>query len=511
LILHNEPKPSGRGGAYAESEAGVLGEVQAVSQALRKLNLRHRMVGVRRFEDLPAVLAASDEPVVFNLVEGFWSDTGQANLVPTVVTSFGTACTGNDTQGLLWSLDKWESKTLLAAAGLPTPKGLVVQPGQPLPGKGLFEGPYIVKPVQTDASEGIDKTSIIPKRGKAFHEAVKRIHDRMAQPALIEQYIEGRELNVSVICRKGNLEVLPLAEIDFSAFEAGRPRIVGYEAKWLADSFEFQNTQRIIPAPLPERLARDIRDLAVAACRALRCFEYCRVDFRLDTANKAYILEVNANPDISPDAGFAAALDAAGISYPAFVRLVVDNAIARKQKTEDRKWKAARASSVVRRLSSGMDVRWCRPEDRQIVLSFLSDSGFFRPDEIDIAREVLDSALAEGPKGHYQSFIAEVDGETVGWICYGPTPCTLGTYDIYWIGVSSAWQGQGVGRALTAFAEQAIRDRGGRLFVVETSGRESYTPTRRFYEALGYQEAANIPDFYGPGDPRVIFTKPTKT
>jgi ribosomal protein S18 acetylase RimI-like enzyme len=107
--------------------------------------------------------------------------------------------------------------------------------------------------------------------------------------------------------------------------------------------------------------------------------------------------------------------------------------------------------------------------------------------------------------------VAEINGETVGWICYGPTPCTIGTFDIYWIGVSSAWQGHGIGRALTAYAEQLIRDRGGRLFVVETSGRESYAPTRRFYEALGYEQAASIPDFYGPGDPRVIFTKDAKT
>ena len=98
-----------------------------------------------------------------------------------------------------------------------------------------------------------------------------------------------------------------------------------------------------------------------------RCFEYCRVDFRLDKANRPYVLEVNANPDISPDAGFAAALDAAGISYPAFVKLTIDNAIARKQRTEDRGQKTAKASSVVRRLPSGIDIRWCRPEDRQMV------------------------------------------------------------------------------------------------------------------------------------------------
>jgi len=513
LILHNEPKPAGRGGAYAESEVGVLEEVQAVSQALQKLKIPHRTVAVRRFEDLPAVLAASDEPVVFNLVEGFWADDRRENLVHTVVTAFGKACTGNDSLALLLTLDKWECKTLLAAAGLPTPQGVLVRPGQSVPTRDLFEGPYIVKPVGTDASEGIDRSSIIKTRGKALAQAVRRIHDRMAQPALIEQYIEGRELNVSVISRKGELEVLPLAEIDFSAFEEGRPRIVGYEAKWLADSFEFHHTPRIIPAPLPKRLAEEVRGLAAAACRALHCFEYCRVDFRLDKAGRPYVLEVNANPDISPDAGFAAALEAAGISYKAFVKMAIDSAVKRRSQSSARStWSKSdrRQLPTANRESTAIDIRWCRPEDRQIVLSFLSDTGFFRPDEIDIAREVLDSALAEGPNGHYQSFVADVAGETVGWICYGPTPCTMGTYDIYWIGVSPAWQGKGIGRVLTAFAEQAIRDRGGRLFVVETSGRESYTPTRRFYEALGYEVAASIPDFYGPGDPRVIFIKPAK-
>jgi ribosomal protein S18 acetylase RimI-like enzyme len=142
-----------------------------------------------------------------------------------------------------------------------------------------------------------------------------------------------------------------------------------------------------------------------------------------------------------------------------------------------------------------------------VVLSFLAETGFFRPDEIDIAREVLDAALAEGPQGHYQSFVACTGGETVGWICYGPTPCTLGTFDIYWIGVASAWQGHGIGRALTAFAEHAIAQRGGRLLVIETSSRETYRPTRCFYEALGYHEAGRIAEFYGPGDHRVILTK----
>jgi D-alanine-D-alanine ligase len=512
LILYNSPRSSGHSHAFAESEAGVLGEVRAVGEALNKLRIPHRAVGVRWFQELPAVLAAADEPVVFNLVEGFWADAGEANLVPTVIRSFGKACTGNNAHGLLLSLDKWQSKVLLQAAGLPTPRGLIVRPGQRIGARDLFDGPYIIKPVRADGSEGIDNNSIVSARGKALREAVRYIHGRQGQPALIEQYIDGRELNISVFCRDGTLEVLPLGEIDFSAFETGRPRIVGYEAKWLTGSFEYRHTPHIVPAPLPKRLAHRIRELAIAACHALACSEYSRVDFRLDEANRPYVLEVNANPDISPEAGFAAALRAAAIPYEAFVKQAIDNAMARLRdslKSQVSNPKSSRSTHRTPGTHLPIEIRRCRPEDRQAVLSFLAETGFFRPDEIEVAREVFDAALADGPGEDYQSFVAQVKQETVGWVCFGPTPCTLGTYDIYWVGVAPAWQGRGIGRALTVFAEQAISDRGGRLSVVETSSREAYRPTRRFYEALGYREAGRITEFYGPGDHRVILVKAT--
>ncbi len=511
LILYNSPQPAGADHAFVESEAGVLAEAQAVEKTLSQLRIPRRVAGVRRFQDLPAVLAASDETVVFNLVEGFWEDAGQANLVPSVVRSFGKACTGTDTRGLLLSLDKWQSKILLSAAGLPTPQGLIIKPGQAVPTRGLFQGPFIVKPVQTDASEGIDKTSVMAKPGKTLRDAVRRIHERWGEPALIEQFIDGREMNISVIFRDGEPQVLPLAEIDFSAFETDGPRIVGYEAKWLADSFEFHHTPRIIPAPLPPRLAERIRALAKDACRTLSCSDYCRVDLRLDRANYPYILEVNANPDISPDAGFVAALEAAGISFKDFVKLTLDNAFVRAPSVAHERRGPSDKQRMRARDAQAVEIRWCQPSDRQVVLSFLAETGFFRPDEMAIAREVLDEALAEGSRGHYQSFVARCASrdalETVGWVCFGPTPCTDGSFDMYWIGVAAAWQGRGIGRALAAFAEKAIAARGGRLIVIETSSREVYLPTRRFYEVLGYREVARVPDFYGPGDHRVIFTK----
>lgn len=154
-----------------------------------------------------------------------------------------------------------------------------------------------------------------------------------------------------------------------------------------------------------------------------------------------------------------------------------------------------------------MTLRHTLPGDRDAVVALIEATGFFRPVEVEIAREVLDDALARGPEGHYQSFAAEEHGHPVGWICFGPTPCTLGTFDIYWIAVAPDRQGRGVGKALMAHAERLIRERGGRLVVLETSSVERYHATRQFYLRNGYREAARIPDFYAPNDDKVVYTK----
>ena len=145
--------------------------------------------------------------------------------------------------------------------------------------------------------------------------------------------------------------------------------------------------------------------------------------------------------------------------------------------------------------------------DRQAVLDLVDDTKFFRPDELEIAREVLDEAIAKGAEGHYQSFVADVAGLAVGWVCWGPTPCTLGTFDVYWLAVSPKHQGLGLGRALMKFAEDGIFRAGGRLSIVETAGREEYVSTRLFYERVGYHEAARVKDFYSPGDDKIIYVK----
>jgi ribosomal protein S18 acetylase RimI-like enzyme len=133
--------------------------------------------------------------------------------------------------------------------------------------------------------------------------------------------------------------------------------------------------------------------------------------------------------------------------------------------------------------------------------------GLFRPDEIPVALEVFDEAVRAGPRGDpYAALGADIDGRLVGWICWGPTPCTLGTYDLYWMAVDPALQGAGIGTALVLEMERRLAGLA-RLIVVETAGRPDYAATRRFYQARGYRPTARIGDFYAPGDDQVVFVK----
>jgi len=128
----------------------------------------------------------------------------------------------------------------------------------------------------------------------------------------------------------------------------------------------------------------------------------------------------------------------------------------------------------------------------------------FRDDEIPVALEVFDGAVAGSPD--YVALGATVDERLVGWICWGPTPCTLGTYDLYWMAVDPAAQAVGIGTALLREMEGRLAG-SARLIVVETAGRPDYRPTRAFYEARGYRKASVIPDFYAPGDDQVVYVK----
>jgi Sortase and related acyltransferases len=150
------------------------------------------------------------------------------------------------------------------------------------------------------------------------------------------------------------------------------------------------------------------------------------------------------------------------------------------------------------------------PTDRDVqsVGVLVEETGFFRPDEVDVAAELVQERLQKGEEsGYYFCFADDPEGNLLGYVCYGPTPCTVGSFDLYWIVVGKGAQGRGLGAELDARTVEACRTMGGRKLYVETSGKELYQPTRAFYRKTGYREAAILKDFYDIGDDKVILEK----
>jgi ribosomal protein S18 acetylase RimI-like enzyme len=144
--------------------------------------------------------------------------------------------------------------------------------------------------------------------------------------------------------------------------------------------------------------------------------------------------------------------------------------------------------------------------DKPALMQILKNTPEFKPFEVTVAEELVDYYLSDGIKSGYNILIADDDG-VAGYVCFGETPCTVGTWDIYWIAVSQDRRGKGIGKQLDATVEAAIRKAKGRLAFIETSSTPLYENTRKFYEARGYEQVACIKDFYMPGDDKLILQK----
>lgn len=145
--------------------------------------------------------------------------------------------------------------------------------------------------------------------------------------------------------------------------------------------------------------------------------------------------------------------------------------------------------------------------DPQTIRELVESTGFFSQAETDVAVELIEARLAKGPASGYEFLFAERADEVVGYACYGPIACTVGSYDLFWIAVTRSEQRRGLGKRLLAECERRIRQASGRQIYIETSNRLQYRPTRAFYERCGYRTAAVLPNFYGPDDDKVIFCK----
>lgn len=148
-----------------------------------------------------------------------------------------------------------------------------------------------------------------------------------------------------------------------------------------------------------------------------------------------------------------------------------------------------------------------REEDRSAVVRMCRETGFFHEGEVAVAEELVLERLTKGPSSGYEFIFAEREGIVLGYACFGPIPCTQSSWDLYWIVVSPHVQRMGLGGLLLSAAERVICSLGGTRIYIETSGRQQYEPTRKFYEKHGYTVAATLEDFYAPGDPKIIYAK----
>ena len=331
LILFNQPVlPSSH--PEVESEHEILDTVEAVELALTGKGFRVGKLGVSH--DPGALVQGVQRfrpDVVFNLFEGTGDDGNNEAYAAGLLQWMKVPFTGCPAQTLSLARNKALTKHFLRSAGLPTPDFFLIEDGV-VPACPL-EWPVIVKPADLDGSVGLDQGSVVCNQ-EELEQRVASLLERYGVPVLVEEFIRGREFNVAV-AELPELTVLPVSEILFEENKPGYWPIVTYDAKWRPETEEYRTTPPTFPAKMSPRLAKRLTDIAIEAFRLTGCCDYARVDFRVRSPGRPYILEVNPNPDFYPDAGLAGALTVAGISHSQFAVQLVYNALARtSQSTE---------------------------------------------------------------------------------------------------------------------------------------------------------------------------------
>lgn len=330
LLVHDEPTPNAR-----PDELDTL--VQAASFAETLQQLGHAVETMSCGLDLgPLAARLSQRPpdLVFNAMESLGGHTRLLATVPRLAEALGVPVAGCCAEGIHVSTNKLLAKRILVDAGLPTPAWRTL--AQLRAGEGL-PGPVILKSAWEHASLGIEDDSVLPDGADASDLAMRLVArlTALGGEGFVEAFIDGRELVVGLLPphpghHAGEPLTLPPSELEFVDWPEGKPRLIGFACKWDESSLEYDRTVRRLDfeahdAPLLAELQR----LAVSAWHALDLRGHARVDFRVDGAGCPWILEVNANPCVTPDAGFVAMLERPGIGYGEMIERIVRSALAR--------------------------------------------------------------------------------------------------------------------------------------------------------------------------------------
>ncbi|MFN8211845.1 MAG: ATP-grasp domain-containing protein [Bacteroidales bacterium] len=313
-ILYNEPGPN----ALAD-ELDIIEQVEYVEQHLHQMNIETWRYGITtNFMTELAALAEKKPELVFNLAESINNKGELLYFVPAILNMYSIPYTGNPLEAMFITTSKSLTNKMLVTAGLRTPRSF-----QPSHAKKLKKGQkYIIKPVWEDGSMGITAESVFTYSP----EMSSKLESYADTHWIIQEFIEGREFNISVMTGPDGPEVLPPAEMTFPNYGDDRPKIVDFKAKWMEGSFEFENTVRRFPGKeLDEELESRLRELAIGCWHVFGLKGYARVDMRVDSENNPYVIEVNANPCISPNGGFVAATHEAGYKFTDVLQWIIDD------------------------------------------------------------------------------------------------------------------------------------------------------------------------------------------
>ena len=328
------------GASAAAPDQLIVGTVDAVAAELASEGNEIVRVPVSPDAKWIEKLRRARVDLVFNLCE---SIDGVAALEPPVISVLellNLPYTGSSSWTTALCLRKHVVNEALQGVGLPVPKFAVVRRGGTIPSVGF---PAICKPAAEDASIGVEQRSVV-RTTRQLTERVSAMLERWDE-VLVQRYVEGREVNVGIL---GDA-TLPIAEIDFGRMPKGMWRIVTYTSKWETGSLEDLGSAPRCPARLPAAVATQLRRVAIAAWRLVGGAGYGRVDLRVDERGRPWILEVNSNPDIAPDAGLARMARVAGIEYGALVRQICEHGLQRSREgvTTDERWTHAQRLSGV--------------------------------------------------------------------------------------------------------------------------------------------------------------------
>jgi D-alanine-D-alanine ligase len=322
LVAYNAPAGSEDLDHIAND--AVQDEAEAVFSAAEKLGYTAQRLAVSDLEAALRGISGFEPDVVFNLCEGFGGITQHEMHMASLWELMHLPYTGNAALTLGLAQDKVLCKRLFESKRIHTPAYQVFVSA---PQSTYLEFQVIAKPAREDASLGVTQQSVA-NDFDTLKDIVQKLLDKYRQPVLVEKYIPGRELNVSIL-ENPDPQVVAIGEIDFSRVPKGYHAITSYEAKWLTDHPLYEQTPAVYPARVDADLAMRLGDVALQVFRLLGGRDYGRVDTRVDETGRIYVLEYNPNPDISKDAGYAKALAAAGISYERFIEIIVQNALRR--------------------------------------------------------------------------------------------------------------------------------------------------------------------------------------